>query len=120
MFNKKVKEVANTIMNEAAQELNEPANNNNLVSDVGVSLGGTWQKRGFTSLNGAVAALSIDTGRVIDIDVMSRYCQGCINNKNSPHVCSINHDESAPKMEQSGVIRIFERSVEKNELRYTE
>ena len=129
VFNNKVKEVANTIMNEAAQELHvhEPANNNNAVSDVGVavsdvgvSLDGTWQKRGHTSLNGAVATLSIDTGRVVDIDVMSRYCQRCINNKNSPHVCSINHEGSAPKMEQSGVVRIFERSIEKNELRYTE
>ena len=64
--------------------------------------------------------LSIDTGHIIDIDVMSRCCQGCINNENSPHVCSINHEETAPKMEQSGVIRIFERSIEKNELCYTE
>ena len=103
VFNKKVKEVANTIMNEATQELHEPANNNNLMSDADVPLDGTWQKRGFTSLNGAAADLSIDTGRVIDIDVMSRYCQECINNKNSPHVCVINHEESAPKMEQPGV-----------------
>ena len=32
-------------------------------------------------MNGAVAAISIDTGRVVDIDIMSRYCQGCINLK---------------------------------------
>ena len=30
-------------------------------------------------MNGAVAAISIDTGRIIDVEVMSRYCQGCVN-----------------------------------------
>ena len=50
---------------------------------------GTWQKRGFTSLNGAVADLSIDTGHVIDIDVMSRYCLPCMFNK-SRRICTEN------------------------------
>ena len=29
-------------------------------------------------MNGAVVAISIDTVRIVDVDVMSRYCQGCI------------------------------------------
>ena len=49
------------------------------VVDTGVSVDGTWQKRGFTSLNGADAAISIEIGRVLDGEVMTRYCQGCIN-----------------------------------------
>ena len=27
----------------------------------------------------AVAAVSIETGRILDVEVMTRYCQGCIN-----------------------------------------
>ena len=49
----------------------------NDITDVGLSFVGAWQKRGFTSLNGFVAGISIDTGHVIDVQPMSRYCQVC-------------------------------------------
>ena len=42
------------------------------------------------------------------------------NNRKKEHKCSINHEDSAPKMEQSGVEGIFARSITKNKLRYTE
>ena len=42
-------------------------------SHVSISCDGTWQKRGFTSLNGAVIIISTDTGKVLDVEVMSRY-----------------------------------------------
>ena len=29
------------------------------VADIGVSVDGTWQKRGYTSLNGVIVAISI-------------------------------------------------------------
>ena len=55
---------------------------------------------------------------------MSRFCQMCVtnkaSNKNTKHNCTLNHEGSAPKMEQSGIIRIFERSISKNNLCYTE
>ena len=35
-------------------------------------------KRGFTSLNGAVIIMSTDTGKVLDVEVMSRYCNTCV------------------------------------------
>ena len=31
-------------------------------------------------MNGAVAALSVDNGKVIDVEPMSRYCRGCAVN----------------------------------------
>lgn len=37
-----------------------------------VSVYGTWQKRGYASLNDCVAALFIDTGKILDIEAMSR------------------------------------------------
>ena len=103
------------------------------ITDIGVSVDGTWQRRGYVSLNGAVAVLSMDTGKVLDIEVMSRFCQGCTNAKvyqiKNPtkydtlmkkHICRINHKGSAPAMEITGAKRIFERSIEINQLRYTE
>ena len=36
--------------------------------DIGVSVDGTWQKRGFSSLNGVVAAISVNTVKVIDVE----------------------------------------------------
>ena len=34
-------------------------------------------RRGFTSLHGAFLAISWDTGKVIDYEVLSRHCQQC-------------------------------------------
>ena len=131
IFNQKIKVVAEKLMHEACEEIRGLSLDSEFV-DTGVTVDGTWQKRGFTSMNGAVAAISIDTGHVVDIDML-RYCQGCINLKaienadseqynkrRKEHKCSINHEGSAPKMEQSGVERIFARSITKNKLHYTE
>ena len=42
------------------------------IVDTAVSLDETSQKRGFTSYNGAVVAIYIQTGRIIDVEAMSR------------------------------------------------
>ena len=42
-------------------------------TDISVALDGTWQKRGHTSLHGVVAATSVDTGKVIDIEILTKY-----------------------------------------------
>ena len=46
-----------------------------------VSYDGTWMKRGFTSQYGVGVAIDILTGLVIDYEVMSLYCHGCVDNK---------------------------------------
>ena len=39
---------------------------------------GTWQRRGFSSLNGVVVvAVSTSIFKVVDVEAMSRYCQAC-------------------------------------------
>ena len=48
-----------------------------MVIDIGVSLDGSWQRREFSSMNGVATAISIDTGKIIDIESMSRYCRQC-------------------------------------------
>ena len=119
--------VAEASMKSAASEL---AKKNGGVSDVSVSVDGTWQKRGFSSLNGVVAAISIDTGKVVDCEIMARYCKACKSNEHlkttdpqayatwqATHKCSLNFYGSAPKMESTGAKRIFERSIATNNLR---
>ncbi|GFV36459.1 uncharacterized protein TNCV_2235061 [Trichonephila clavipes] len=70
---KVVQEVAEESMIKAATEIVEKQQN--LSSDIvkcGISVDGTWQRRGYTSMNGCVAAMSVDTGKVLDIEVICR------------------------------------------------
>ena len=62
--------VAEDSMAAASKELFGDDKGNEVIK-CGVSVDGTWQKRGYASLNGSVAALSIDTGKVLDIEPMS-------------------------------------------------
>ena len=102
------------------------------VVDVLVSCDGTWQKRGFSSLFGAVFLIAHTTGKVIDYHVMSKVCAGCKHwesrDQSSPEYqqwkeshaaqCSMNFDGSAPAMEPHGTLQLFQRSLQYN-LRYT-
>ena len=108
-----VKEVTHTIMQEASAEIRGSSAD---IVNTAVSNDGTWQNRGFTSFNGAVVTISISTGKILDCEVMSCFCQGCVYiNKfrntdpelyekyMNEHNCAMNHDSSAPKMEIVGV-----------------
>lgn len=130
-----LQEVAQDSMCNAAKEVKDMKSVANSVRDdpvdCGVSVDGTWQKRGHSSLNGSVAVLSIDTGKVLDIELMSSFCQKCrqieMLSKDSlqysllrDHICKSNYKGSAPGMEPVGAYRIFERAPERNGLHYTE
>ena len=65
------KAVARETMNDAAEEIRELDPN---IVDTSVSVDGSWQRRGFSSLNGVVTAISMDTGKVLDYEPMSRFC----------------------------------------------
>lgn len=41
--------------------------------DITVAFDGRWQRRGHTSQNGVVAAISVTCGKVIDVQVLSKY-----------------------------------------------
>ena len=73
----------------------------------------------------------MESGKVLDIEVMSRYCQSCVTNESlkdidpvkyqrkiADHYYMMNHKGSAPRMEQEGVKCIFNRSIGRNCLRY--
>ena len=70
-----LKAVPKTIMNEACDEIRGPSIG---IDNTGISNDGTWRKRCFTSLNGAVVSISITTGKILDCEVMSPFCQGCV------------------------------------------
>eukprot|EP00112_Aurelia_sp_Birch-Aquarium-sp1_P019844 Seg4999.1 transcript_id=Seg4999.1/GoldUCD/mRNA.D3Y31 product="hypothetical protein" protein_id=Seg4999.1/GoldUCD/D3Y31 len=98
--------------------------------DCQVSVDGTWQRRGYPSLNGAVTLLSKENGKCLDICVLSKTCKGCQHWKGKEnseayqqwqieHDCQINHKESSGSMESAGAVQMFERSVPFLNLRYT-
>ena len=139
-FNKSVKSilkatstVAEETMKEAADELKNDSEET--VVDVSVSADGSWQRRGYSSLNGTYTTISLKTGKVLDCEVMSRHCKACKLKENlkktdrisydkwyekHQNKCTMNHQGSAGAMEVSGATRIFGRSIEKRGLRYTE
>lgn len=119
-----VSEAAQESMNNAAKEVKHitRTQKRKRAVDCGVSMDGTWQKRGYSSLNGCVSCISIDTGKVLDIEIMSHYCRLCSTTPNAVgvnHICA-NHQGSASSMETVGAYRIFERSVTSRNLRYTD
>ncbi|KAK3748587.1 hypothetical protein RRG08_011669 [Elysia crispata] len=137
------KEVAEESMVRAAEEVktlrgkgdpNSRSSDTEFV-DCNVSLDGTWQRRGHSSHHGVVTAISVETGKCLDSEIMSNICKGCQfwekNKKvdeagymkwklDHPLACKANHKGSAGAMESVGSVRIFSRSEEQRGLRYTE
>ncbi|GFX73895.1 uncharacterized protein TNCV_397061 [Trichonephila clavipes] len=111
--------VACNTMKEAALEIRSNETDTEF-SQCGVSVDGTWQRRGYSSLNGCVSVISIGSGKVLDVEFMSKVCRLC-NSKNKKlnniHNCA-KHIGSSGAMEPLGVYRIFERSVEMRKLQY--
>ena len=103
------------------------------VACVGVTVDGTWQKRGHSSKIGVTFVISVGTGEVLDYSVKSLVCHQCkardaMNKKSAEYQqwreshqpnCQINHDGSAEQMEAVGAVEIFERSVPTRNLKYT-
>lgn len=96
-----------------------------------VSGDGTWKTRGHTSLIGACTLIGADSGKVIDIEVMSSFCKGCDMYKGAKfgskyrkwlqlhkYSCRKNHYGSAGKMEVDGMKRIFQRSEKERGTKY--
>lgn len=110
-----VDKVAENSMKSASEEaiaINEDSR------DICVAFDGTWQRRGHKSLNGVVSATSFDSGKVLDIEVLSKYCLGC--NKNTEnHKCNRNYEGFSGGMESTGVLNIFHRSEATRGIRYS-
>ncbi|GFX49953.1 uncharacterized protein TNCV_3882821 [Trichonephila clavipes] len=61
-----ISEVSELSMQKAASELLVLHPTKNKIVECGISVDGTWQRRGYSSMNGCVAALSVDTGKLTD------------------------------------------------------
>ena len=97
-----------------------------------VSFDGTWHKRGFTSHYRVGVAVEIQTGLVVDYEVLSNYCQRCSNAaakythgsvelemwRNAHTDCDANFEGSSKAMEAEAAKRIWLRSVQKFGFRY--
>jgi len=65
-------------MNDAAEELRSKFHASEYeITDTAVSCDGTWQKRGYSSLNGVITGISMNNGKVLDIEPMTRACKAC-------------------------------------------
>ena len=112
----------------AAEEVKEKEQS----ADIAASFDGSWQKPGHASLNGVVSAISVTTGKVLEFEVKSKHCKGCETHENMDKSsqeylnwklehsleCGTNHVGSSGSMEVGGTMAMYQRSVEKNGLRY--
>ncbi|KAJ4425814.1 hypothetical protein ANN_27440 [Periplaneta americana] len=103
------KSVTNAI--EEAVALNENSR------DITAAFDGSWQKRGHTSLNGVITATSLDNGKVIDVECLTKFCHNCKSDQPG-HVCMKNYDGFSGGMESDGVVNIFQRSENLYQVRY--
>lgn len=106
--------VAEKSMQTAAKEEGEISGN----SRICVSGDGTWKTRGHTSKIGVCSIIGADTGKVLDVEVLSSFCKACESKSLPNHDCKKNHAGSAGKMEVIGMKRIFLRSEANRKLQY--
>ncbi|GFX22837.1 uncharacterized protein TNCV_2605791 [Trichonephila clavipes] len=82
-------------------------------------------------MNGCVAAISVDTGKVLETEVIYvvllsnirdfRLCQETLNmSRKAYHICQCNFTGSSSKMEIVGASRMFLRSEKNRRLQYTQ
>ena len=101
--------------------------------NIGVSGDGTWRKRGYSSSYGVVTVISTVTGKALDCEVMSKECgqcklwrgkEGMVAFENwwegHQHDCQANFAGLSGSMDAAGIVTIFQRSVEKHGLWYTD
>ncbi|GFX10354.1 uncharacterized protein TNCV_1867491 [Trichonephila clavipes] len=74
LFLNVLKTISEDSMNAAVHEA-VIANANN--SNIAVAVDATWHKRGYSSLNGVVCATSVENGKVIDFEALTKYCSSC-------------------------------------------
>ena len=100
--------------------------------DTAVSVDGSWQRRGYASLNGLVTAISIDSGKCLSYECLIKKCKSCqmweakkvqdragYEKYQRTHECPVNHEGSAASMETEGALKIFQKSVVELNLYFT-
>ncbi|GFW00948.1 uncharacterized protein TNCV_1761861 [Trichonephila clavipes] len=99
-----------------AEAVREAVDENDGKRDLAVD--DSWQKLGFSSMNGLVTVTSVDTGKVIDIEVFSKHCI-CPNKTKHLQNCKRNFEGYSSKMEVAGALSIFQHPQSLYNVRYT-
>lgn len=100
--------------------------------ELSVSGDGTWARRGFSSLVGVSSIIGKFTGKVLDIFISSKRCQGCETAKKSMNPtdfliwsetehaekCDVNYEGSSGGMEVQGILEMFKRSITLHKAKY--
>ena len=134
-LHKSSKIVAQNSMAAAASSIRAQAGHVEQVCDTAVTYDGTWMRRGFASLHGVFVAIAWDIGKIVDVEVLSRFCHLCSHlnsrrkkqeltdaeyqEKKAAHVCAANTTVSSPAMESAAAKLIWARSEETRKQRYT-
>ncbi|GFW28685.1 uncharacterized protein TNCV_3714001 [Trichonephila clavipes] len=98
--------------------VNEAVIENEHNKNIAIALDGTWQKRGHSSKNGVVTATSLDNGKVIDFECLSKCCFECKSTNKTCDNCQVNYHGFSAGMESEGALRIFSRSLPNYNVRY--
>ncbi|GFV58637.1 uncharacterized protein TNCV_53851 [Trichonephila clavipes] len=93
-----------------AEAVREAVDENDGKKDLAVAVDGSWQKRGFSSKNDLLTDTSVDTGKVIDVEVFSKHCI-CPNKTKHLQNSKRNFEGYSGKMEVAGALSIFQRSL---------
>lgn len=133
-IHKAAQSVTKRSMENAVQELkesDEPEEDG--IHNVGISADGTWRKRGFSSAYGVVTALSLLTGKAVDVEVMSKECRECMSWRDKQGTvefndwweghqatCHANSEGSSGAMDAAGALAICQRSVNNYGVRYVD
>ena len=103
--------------------------NDQTVISIPVSFDGSWSKRGYTAYHCVGFVISAATGKVLDLEVISKTCGLCSQKKASlseeqfedwfqSHQCEGSYKGSSPSMEMECAKRLWGRS-ERDFIRYT-
>jgi hypothetical protein len=111
--------VMQNLSNESMKKAVEEVVDKSESRDICVAVDGSWQKRGHTSLNGVVTVTSVDTGKVLDVSIMSKHCL-CPEKSQNIHCdeCTANYSGTSGGMEVAGALQLFHRSQELYNVRY--
>ena len=127
-----LKTAAKNLRHELSKD--DPTIEEDNVIDVAVSFDGTWHHRGFKSSHGVGVVISVDTGEVLDAEVISKTCHTCQRSSVSKNAeefkqwqekhikdgeCLCNFEGPSTGMETAAARAIWSRSVTKNNMRYT-
>ena len=106
-------------VNYIQKSINTNANHNDLLN-TDIAIDGSWQKRGYSLLNGVITGVFPVNKKVIDYFVYTKFCSFCArqrkSNSKKEHKCKVNHNGSSGRMESVGAVSFFQESIKKYNL----